>query len=530
MRYDLRWPIGAREHALKTLGLQGERMSLFSPIAASSLASIIFAIDTLTPFDIAIAVLYVAVVLLSLNFADRRSMLLVGAGCMTLTLLSFLLSHGTQFEPGPVARCLVSLAAIGITTLLAVKAKSAISVLGESERRYRHIFRATGVAILEMNFSKVGAAISAFKAAGHPDIDAVRAEVPDFARRMLGLVHLIDANDTTLKMFGAGSVDDFRAALPRLVPTEMEDALWSMLAALWDGGGAYEAESLMDTLDGRRLDVLFTLAVSPDRPALDQVLVTIMDVTTRRKAEDALHHAQAELAYVTRVATLGELTASIAHEVNQPLAAIVTNGEAGLRWLNRPEPELQEGRTSLQSMIDDAKRASAVIKRLRALATKSSPLQVALALDEVIAETVIIMRRELDRHRVSLSVEIEEPLPSAFGDRVQIQQVLINLIVNACQAMSAVEGRPRNLRVACGALDGALEMSVTDSGPGFDPELASSLFNAFYTTKESGMGMGLSICRSIIEAHGGRIRASAKLGAGATFIVSLPVHGEARDG
>ncbi|WP_181832794.1 sensor histidine kinase [Bosea caraganae] len=501
-------------------------MSLFSPIAALSLATIIFAIDTLTPFDIAIAVLYVAVVLLALNFADRRRILLIGAGCMALTLLSFILSHGARFDSGPVARCLVSLSAIGITTLLAAKVKAGIAVLGESERRYRHIFLATGVAILEMDFSEVGTAIAALKTAGR-GIDAVRAEDPGFARRMLGKMRLINANDTTLTMFGAGSVADFRAALPQLAPKEMEGALWSMLSALWDGSTAYEAESLMGTLDGRRLNVLFTVAVPSERPELGQVLVTIMDVTARREAEDALHHAQAELAHVTRVATLGELTASIAHEVNQPLAAIVTNGEAGLRWLNRPEPELQEGRTSLQSMVDDAKRASAVIKRLRALSSKSTPQQAAFALDELITETVTLVRRELDGHRAHLSLKLDEDLPPAFGDRVQIQQVLINLIVNACQAMGTVEGRPRDLGISCSVADGALEMTVADSGPGFDPDTASSLFNAFYTTKANGMGMGLSICRSILEAHGGRIRASAAHNAGATFTVSLPAHKEA---
>lgn len=502
-------------------------MSVFSPIAALSLAMIIFAIDTLTPFDVAIAVLYVVVVLLSLNFAERRALLLVGAGCMALTLLSFLLSHGTRFQSGPVARCLVSLAAIGITTLLAVKVKSAISILGESERRYRHIFRGTGIAILEMDFSAVAAAIAALKAAGCHDVDALRLEDPGFARRMLGQIRVVDANDTTLKMFGAASVEDFRRALPRLVPKDMDGSLWAMLASLWSGGVSYEAESLMDTLDGRRLDILFTMAIPPERPGLDQVLVTIMDVTARRKAEDALHHAQAELAHVTRVATLGELTASIAHEVNQPLAAIVTNGEAGLRWLDRPEPELQEGRTSLRSMIDDAKRASAVIKRLRALSTKSAPQQAPFALDELVAETVALVRRELDRHQANLSLELAEELPPAFGDRVQIQQVLINLVVNACQAMDAVEERARDLHIGCSVADGALEMTVTDSGPGFDPDTASSLFNAFYTTKVNGMGMGLSICRSILEAHGGRIRASSTRGEGATFTVSLPIHRDA---
>lgn len=497
-------------------------MSVFSPIAALSLALIIFAIDTLTPFDVAIAVLYVVVVLLSLNFADRRTMPVIGAGCMALTLLSFLLSHGTGFESGPVGRCLVSLAAIGITTLLAVKVKSAISILGESERRYRHIFRGTGVAILEMDFSAVAAAIAALKAAGRDDVDGLRAEAPDFARRMLGMIRVVDANDTTLKMFGAASVEDFRRALPRLVPKDMDASLWTMLASLWSGSVSYEAESLMDTLDGRRLDILFTMAIPPERPNLDQVLVTIMDVTARRKAEDALHHARAELAHVTRVATLGELTASIAHEVNQPLAAIVTNGEAGLRWLGRPQPELTEGLTSLQSMIEDAKRASAVIRRLRALSSKSAAQQASFALDELIAETVTLMRRELERHQAQLSVELAEALPPVLGDRVQIQQVLINLLVNACQAMDVVEGRSRELRIGCSVVDGTLEMTVTDSGPGFDPETAANLFNAFYTTKANGMGMGLSICRSILEAHGGRIRASAQRGTGASFTVSLP--------
>ena len=515
MRYDGPTAMAAMIEEYGPLGLRGKRMSLFSPIAALALATVIFAIDTLTPFDIAIAVLYVVVVVLSLNFADRRSMLLIGAGCMVLTLLSFLLSHGARFESGPVARCMVSLAAIGITTLLAMKVKSAISVLGESERRYRHIFLSTGVAILEMDYAAVGAAIAALKAEGASGIDAVRAEDPGFARRMLGVVRLINANDTTLAMFGSGSAAEFREALPRLVPKEGDNSLWAMLSVLWEGGVTYEAESLMDTVDGRRLNVLFTVAVPPERPDLSQVLVTIMDVTARRQAEDALHHSQAELAHVTRVATLGELTASIAHEVNQPLAT-------------RPEPELQEGRSSLQGMISDAKRASAVIGRLRALSSKSAPQQAVFALDELVVETVALMQRELERHRTSLTLGLDDTVPPVFGDRVQIQQVLINLVVNACQAMGTVEGRARELHIGCDVVDGTLEMTVTDSGPGFDPDKASSLFNAFYTTKANGMGMGLSICRSILEAHGGRIRASATPDAGATFTVSLPIHGDTR--
>lgn len=501
-------------------------MSLFSPIAAVALAIVIFAIDTLTPFDVAIAVLYVAVMLLSLNGASRRGLLLIGAGCMGLTLLSFLISHGTSFQPGPTARCFVSLTAIGISTLLAAKVKSAISILRESESRYRHIFRGAGVAILEMDFSAVGAAIAAARAAGQGGVADIREGDPGFARRMLGAMRLINANDTSLKMFGAGHVEALRAALPGLVPPEAEEGLWSLLATLWEPGTPHEAESAMLALDGRRLTVLATVAVPADKPALSQVLVTLMDVTARREAEDALHLAQSELAHVTRVATLGELTASIAHEINQPLAAIVTNGEAGLRWLGRPEPDVQEGRTSLQSMVDDARRASAVVKRLRSLSAKSAPQQTHFAIDELIGETVALIPRELDRHQVRLRLDIAPDLPLGFGDRVQIQQVLINLIVNACQAMDQVEDRPRELSIGCRATGDALEVAVSDSGPGFEPALAPRLFDAFFTTKDNGMGMGLSICRSILEAHDGRIRAEAAPGRGATFTVSLPLHHE----
>jgi signal transduction histidine kinase len=240
-----------------------------------------------------------------------------------------------------------------------------------------------------------------------------------------------------------------------------------------------------------------------------------------------LYRARAELAHVARVVTLGELTASIAHEVRQPLAGIVTNGSACLRWLARAPPELEEARRSVESMIDDAMRANEVVLGLRALSKKADPLRVLLNLDEVVEEIVPLVRRELLDNRITLRLELARALPPVVGDRVQLKQVIMNLLINGIQAMATVDDRPRELLIRSkhhGADRVLLE--VQDSGVGIDENSMHRLFNAFFTTKPDGMGMGLSICRSIIESHGGRIWASRNSGPGATFHFTLPVAAE----
>jgi len=254
------------------------------------------------------------------------------------------------------------------------------------------------------------------------------------------------------------------------------------------------------------------------------------DITALIRAEQAEHdlrRAQAELAHVTRVTMLGELTASIAHEVNQPLAAVVANAEASLRWLNREQPDLAAARRSVEWVINDGVRASDVIRRVRALAKKSDMETARLELNQVVNEAVALVDRELIQHRVSLQTELAPALPEILGDRVQLQQVIINLLMNGIEAMEPVTDRPRNLLIRSGKDGtGQLILSVTDSGIGISAENANRLFNAFFTTKSSGLGMGLSICRSIVEAHGGRMSASSNEGPGATFQLLLPLHRE----
>ena len=253
------------------------------------------------------------------------------------------------------------------------------------------------------------------------------------------------------------------------------------------------------------------------------------DITAAVRAdqvEEALRKVQAELAHVTRVTTLGELTASIAHEVNQPLAAIVANGDACLRWLSRDVPELDEVRGAVAGMINDGNRAADVIRRVRALAKKTDTLKAPLPINEVIDEVIQLLQREVLSHRASARLELASELPLVLVDRIQLQQVIINLVMNGMEAMAPVTDRPRELKILSRRDADQVLVAVQDSGVGIDPGEVDRLFNAFFTTKPSGMGMGLSICRSIIEAHGGKLWASRNVGAGATFQFTLPAYRE----
>jgi PAS domain S-box-containing protein len=250
------------------------------------------------------------------------------------------------------------------------------------------------------------------------------------------------------------------------------------------------------------------------------------DVTAEVRAaqiEEALRKVQAELAHVTRITTLGELTASIAHEVNQPLTAVVTNAEAGLHWLDRGTPDLDEARHALEGIIKDGKRAGEVIRHVRALSNKSDTQKAPLNINDVVKEVIALIQPELSSRQVALGMDLAPALPLVLADRVQLQQVLINLVMNGIEAMESVTDRPRQLLVRSQQNDAhQVVVTVQDCGVGISVEIVDRLFNAFFTTKSSGMGMGLSICRSIIEAHAGRLSASGNDGPGATFRFALP--------
>jgi C4-dicarboxylate-specific signal transduction histidine kinase len=250
---------------------------------------------------------------------------------------------------------------------------------------------------------------------------------------------------------------------------------------------------------------------------------TVMDVTERRIAEEALRSALADLERASRLTTMGQLTASIAHEINQPLAAIITNADACLLWLEADTPDLEEARQAASRIVRNGHRAGDIIRSVRTLTRKSAPEMVSLDINEVIREVIVLVGGEFRRHGVQVETSLSSGLQLVTGDRVQLQQVVLNLIMNGIEAMadSVRERRQLQIRSANDEPGGVL-VAVGDSGSGLDMSRTERLFEAFFTTKPRGTGMGLSICRSIIDAHGGRLWASSNVPNGAVFQFALP--------
>ena len=453
--------------------------------SAALLAAAIFAVDTFTPLDTAVAVFYVIVIHLSAGAARRAYLVKTALGCAILTVLSYVIVHG-HAEPGPpLIRCIVSLSAIGITSALALRNHAVEASLREKADLLELTHDAIFVRDLDDTITYWNRA--AEELYGWPREEAV-------GRR---------ATDLLQTRFPAPQAE-IRAALLRQ--------------------GAWEGELIHTAMNGRRVVAMSRWALKRDKEGKPVgVLENNTDVTAATAAREELNQAQSALAHAARVATLGELSASIAHEVNQPLAAIITNGEAALRWMARQEPDLGEAQDALKRVIQDGERASEVIRRIRALSRKNEQNRTALDLNAVIEESLALVQREIAGRHVVLTFDMASDLPPVEADRIQLQQVLINLILNAVQAMEAVGPETRRLRVSTFTdQSGQACIAVEDSGPGFDTETAGKLFSAFFTTKASGMGMGLSICRSIVEAAGGRIWAARNAGPGATFYVTLP--------
>jgi two-component system, LuxR family, sensor kinase FixL len=448
----------------------------------------IFVVDTKTKPDIAIAVLYAVGVLLAADFLQRRGVLLMALGCMALTVTSYLLSHG--FAGGaPLVRCIIGLSAISATTSLVLKNQSSNTALRERARLLDLTHDA--IFVRDMN------AVITYCNRGAEELYGCRAD------ELVGKVSF-----QLLKTVFPAPLEEIRAELLRT--------------------GRWEGELVHTRKNGTPITVSSRWSLQRDEHGRPVAIIgTSNDVSERNRAQKAFHRAQAELAHVSRLTTLGELTASIAHEVNQPLAALVTHGAACLRWLALAPPDLDEARGAAESMISDGMRAGEVVSRLRSLSRKAGVERVRLRLNEITEQVVALLQRELINNGIVLRLDLAPRLPFVLGDRVQLQQVIMNLLINGIQAMAPVTDRPRELLICSNRYSQTQALlEVRDSGIGIDADNTKCLFEAFFTTKPEGMGMGLSICRSIIEAHGGNVWARCNPGPGATFQFTVPLCGE----
>src|SRR6267378_3008650 len=411
-----------------------------------------------------------------------------------------------------------------------VKQAKLIGVLYLENRLASHVFTPARISVLEMLASQ--AAISLENARLYNDLREREARIRRLVdSNIIGIViwdfqgRIIESNQAFLDIVGYAREDLASLRWTELTPVEWRAVDEQAFAELNATGTVQPREKEYFRRDGSRVPVLVARAIFEWNR--DEGVAFVLDLTERKHVEGALRDAQAHLAHVVRITTLGELTASIAHEVNQPLAAVVNAAAACRRWLDGGTPNLDEARSAVDWIVNEGNRASEVIRRVRALANKTEIEKVLLDVNDVVREVIALVQRDLVSHRVSLQMEVAPALPMILGDRVQLQQVIINLVMNGIEAMQSTTDRPRDLVIRSDQDDAhGVLVSVTDCGVGISAEDADRLFNPFFTTKSSGMGMGLSICRSIIEAHGGRMSAVNNVGPGARFQFVLPLHQE----
>jgi PAS domain S-box-containing protein len=399
--------------------------------------------------------------------------------------------------------------------------------LRQSEERYRYLFEHMPIALWSGSTDKNRAILSDVHNRGVTDIGAYIDEHPELLQQLINNAQVTEVNRHAVQLFGADTREELLgSALAAQFWRTSPQTFRRLVEARFNGKTDFESEVKFTRLDGQTIQGLLFVTPYPSTfrtPSM--ALAGFVDDTDRLLAQEKLHQVQSEFARAARISTLGEMTGSIAHEINQPLTAIATNSDTALRWLDRPEPNVAKARELTQRIVEEARRAAAVITRVRAMASGRVPQLTTLSLHDVINDAIALLSSEIRGANASISLDLLPTLPKVRGDHIQLQQVVVNLVINAAQAMANADAARRAISIQTMMIDERnIGCAVQDSGPGIDPQHFNRLFDSFYTTKDSGMGLGLPLSRSIIEAHYGELRAdnNSSLG-GARFSFTLPV-------
>jgi len=391
----------------------------------------------------------------------------------------------------------------------------------QSEAFYTDMFHGSAFSAWRLDATAARVIYADLHARGVTDFRGEIEQDPTLLPRIMEAIRVVDVNETSVKLFESRDrAEMIGSSISHYWSPDHLEPIIGSLEASFNNIENYRSLARMRTLKGNEIEVLYTRSSSGALRSAGELLLAIVDITDKVRAQGALAEMQATLAHAARVSSLGELTASIAHEVNQPLAAISANGSAALSWLSRSSPDLDKVRVLTEEMIADATRASQVVSHIRSMASPQVGQYSRLCLSALTADALSLLADQLARRDVVAARDLRTGLPDVMGDTVQLQQVVVNLVLNALQAMSDKPGSRVTLRTRAEGEE--VVLSVEDNGPGIPTENLDKLFGSFFTTKADGMGIGLAICRTIVEAHGGSISVRNLDRGGASFTVRLP--------
>jgi C4-dicarboxylate-specific signal transduction histidine kinase len=395
------------------------------------------------------------------------------------------------------------------------------------EERFRVLIHHTPTPLWYVDARAVGHIFEGLRAEGLSDVASYLDAHPELVELAKDIVVVSEANRAAASLFRAADASELIRPV-RYLFAATPDMAKRVMTAHYEGRRNYVEQARMATFDGEVRDVIFSVTYPTPPEDLDTTFITIEDVTERLQTEATLRRLQADFAHAARVSMLGELAASIAHEVKQPLAAIVTNAETSLRWMSRDEPNLAKVRELTTRIAAGAQRANDIIQRVRGMMAKEEPQRLPLNLAEVIDEALHFVRHDLDAHGITLLRADTGVAPAVVGDRVQLQQVVVNLLINSIQAIATADVVERRIELRIDLESADVMLSVRDTGPGIAEENLAQVFDGFFTTKPSGMGIGLAICQSIAAEHGGQILAANHPDGGAVLRVALPAAGSSK--